>query len=271
MARFANALLLAAIPLAGALAPGLAAAQFRSDVPEVLAPPPPAFDSREVQLDMSRQAYRRAGAPRIVVFWNRQLSDRTSNAQDLVVLKDGETTRGRGYSERHEGMAEVTTHSSETRIGQRDASDEARRSRFGEEEEWRFLEGFDGQLQKAGLRIVDRNLAMRAVAATEGASIDRQSAEMKGIAQYADLMMTVLETSDPQAPLGVLFKITVTDLRSGVVLLSLLSDGRGQPNGSGRFVAGAHGFERERDGEVTIPGAGANIAFETVMRMADRW
>jgi len=253
----------------------MAAAQYREDAPEVITPPPPAPDRRLEELRASRAAYQTAGAPRIVVFLNRQLSDRLENDYDSVVIRgstaslDAESVVSNNGRVR-EGAA-LAENSTQVRRGRREVTDDTRAATLSEADEWRFLDAFDGQLQRAGINLVDRNTAMRRVAAETGASRDKQTVEMEGIAKHADLMMTVLQTPDPSAPLGVLFRISVVDLETGIVRTSLTSDGSGPRPGPGRFVAGANGFEREAPRGFGITGAGANVAIDTIRQMANRW
>ena len=83
---------------------------------------------------------------------------------------------------------------------------------------------------------------MRKLAATEAAYTDKQTGEMLGIADLSDFLLTVLQTSDPDASVGVLFRITATRLSDGVVVATVTGGGEGRPKGPGRFVAGSYGF-----------------------------
>ena len=82
---------------------------------------------------------------------------------------------------------------------------------------------------------------MRKLAATEAAYTDKQTGEMLGIADLSDFLLTVLQTPDPDASVGALFRITATRLSDGVVVATV-TGGEGRPEGPGRFVAGSYGF-----------------------------
>ncbi|MBI1404012.1 MAG: hypothetical protein GC147_12465 [Porphyrobacter sp.] len=252
-----------------------AAAQYREGTPEVLAPPARAPDMRAAQETRSADDYRRAGSPRIVVFWNRELSDRIANDYDTVLTDRSETGEGTAAAVSRNGRyaegARVTSSEREIRMGRREVEDDRRGSLLEEDREWLLLESFQNRLQSLGLVLVDRALAMRAAAAAEGGPTDKQTAEMRGIAGLADLMMTLTQTGAPDAPLGVRFKITVTDLKTGQIVTTVVADGEGPPRGPGRFVAGANGFEREAPPPLDAAQAGANLASDLLIRLAGRW
>lgn len=250
-------------------------AQYREGTPEVLRPAPRPADPRAELERRSAAEYAEAGSPRIVVFWNRELSDRIANDYDEVTLEYGEEATGASAAVSRNGRyaegARVTAYERETRTGRREVSDDRRDSLLDEDSEWQFLEGFQERLQSAGVRLVDRSLAMRAVAAAEGGPTDKQIAEMQGIARLADMMMTLTQTTAPETPLGVRFKITVTDLQDGQIVTTMVADGNGPPRGPRRFVAGANGFEREQAPMLDAAQAGANLASELLARLAGKW
>lgn len=245
-----------------ALTPPLhAQVQYREGTPAVLKPAPPPPNLRAAQETKSAEDYRRAGAPRIVVFWNRELTDRIANDYDAVVRDSAEATVAPG----------VATFDREVRVGRREVENDRRAGLLPEDAEWEFLEGFQTRLQANGLVLVDRALAMRALAAADGAPSDKQTVEMRGIAKLADLMMTVTQTPAPDAPLGVRFKVTVTNLKDGRMVTTLVADGEGARPGPGRFVAGANGFEREQAPAVGPGRAGANLASDLMVRLVGKW
>ncbi len=259
-----------AAPAAAQVGPG-----FRSGTPPVLTPPPRQADSRVLDEAQSAAEYRRAGSPRVVVFWNRELSDRIANDYDTVMLERGESASGAASAVSRNGRyaegAQVSAYERETRIGKREVTDDSRASLLGEDREWTFLEAFQGRLQSAGVRLVDRSLAMRSIAAQPGGPYDKQTAEMGGIARFADLMLAIVQTPADDAPLGVRFKVTVTDLRDGTILTTLVDDGESRMAGPGRFVAGATGFERERAAGIDAGRAGSNLASTLLARLAGGW
>lgn len=264
---------IAALSAVAGLAP--VAAQYREGTPEVLAPRPRAVDPVVRDAAISAAAYAAAGSPRIVVFWNRELTDRLSNDYDAVVLSrsaaSGEATASISRNGRHASRTADSSFGSETRVGRREVTDDRRDAWLGEDAEWQFLDGFQERLQGAGLRLVDRQVAMRALAASPDNPGDKQAVEMQGIARLSDLMMTIVQTPATGTPLGVRFKVTVSDIHDGSILATVISDGSGPPPAPGRFVAGTNGFERERSREVDATVAGTNVARALLARLAARW
>lgn len=269
-----TALLAGAIGVVAALSTP-AAAQYRQGTPEVLTPAPRAPNMRPGQEARSAEEYRAAGSPRIVVFWNRELSDRIANDYDVVVMERSEAAEGTAAAVSRNGRSaegsRVTTYDREARVGRREVDDDQREGLMDEDREWQFLESFQGRLQSYGLVLVDRSLAMRAVAAAENGPTDKQTAEMRGIAGLADLMMTVTQTPAPDAPLGIRFKIAVTNVNDGRMITTLVADGEGPPRGPGRFVAGTNGFEREQAPGINAAQAGSNLASELLLRLVGKW
>lgn len=252
-----------------------AASQYREGTPEVLAPPPRAADPVAMDATISAAAYAAAGSPRIVVFWNRELTDRLTNDYDAVVLSrssaSGDATASVSRNGRFARRTADASFDSETRIGRREVTDDRRDAWLAEDSEWEFLDGFQERLQSAGLRLVDRQIAMRALAASPDNPGDKQAVEMQGMSRLSDLMMSIVQTPAADTPLGVRFKVTVSDVHDGSILATVVSDGSGPPPPPGRFVAGENGFERERAPEIDARMAGANTARTLLARLAARW
>jgi len=252
-----------------------AAAQYRESTPDVAAPPPARFDPREMELARARAAYNAAGTPRVVVFWNRELSDRISNDCDQVTIDRGTNevgiATGVSRNRRFAAGAQVSSYEAETRQGRREVESDEREGVLSESQEWRFLDAFENRLRTIGLAMVDRKLAMRKLAATQAADADKQTIEMLGIADLCDVVLTVLQTPDPDAPVGVLFRITATRLSDGVTIATITGGGEGRSMGPGRFVAGADGFERVRPAAVGVEDAGRNLAQSVLVALSGAW
>lgn len=251
------------------------AAQYREGTPEVIAPPPARFDSTTSDLARARAAYNAAGSPRVVVFWNRELSDRVANDYDEVLIESGTMQTGiaTGVSRnrRYAAGSKVSNFETVSRQGRREVEDDRRDGVLSEKEEWQFLQAFENRLRAIGLVMVSREVAMRKLAAEAGGSSDKQSMEMQGIADFSDVMLTVLQTPDPAAPVGVLFRVTATRLSDGVVIASVTGGGERKQTGPGRFVAGADGFERARPSAVGIEDVGENLAMSVLVAMSSAW
>lgn len=154
-------------------------AEYRTDVPEVLAPknddvvihaPDPGAQRRAFN-----QAYSKAAKPEIIVFWQRVLTDQ---------LEDGD----------------YRSSSTRTDLG-------------------RLREGFVSVLVESGVKMVSREFGTRAVAAERMIPADkanRQHLELLALSEYADKVLEVLLLDDSNATrLG--FSLRLIDTKSGLL------------------------------------------------------
>lgn len=257
-----------------------APAQYRSDMPLVLTPPaaarPTAADS--VAIAAFRAAYASAGRPRVALLWNRELTDRVATQYDDVV-----------HVERHAGSAGVAEVSRDGRaVGRVDRADSVATLRAGvrevdperlrssvvkESTEWALKAAFLSRLQEAGVRLVDRNVAMRGRAAASPASAraDRQTFEMEALADKADLVMDVLQTPDPDTPLGATVRVETKSVATGAILVNLADGGASATPQRGRFVAGANGFVHEAPKAPTASEVGEILANRLLNALTAYW
>lgn len=254
-------------------------AQYREGQPMVLAPASDPQSGVAAPDDTGfRSAYAKAGSPRITVFWNRQLSDTLSTQYDQVQQAEVHASAGQITRVSPSGNALATVRQSSTvatlREGERalPQAGEAR-SLLSERSEWPIASAFNTRLQRAGVRLVDRNMAMRSQAAGETAADRRdvQGLEIKALQGKSELLAEVLQTADPRAPFGVMFRVDIKDVSSGELLASVVSDGKPPIRGPGRFVAGRNGFERETPPEATPADIGDVVAIATLNALAARW
>ncbi len=260
------------------LAAGAGAQEYREGMPEVLrAPPPPPSASQINAASASafRAAYARRKSPRMVIFWNRQLTDSLSTSYeewsrytlnegrvvDKTLYDDGSTlTAGRAVeSERRSGRTATT-------------ADGARDTGLPERADWRAAQGFNRTMLSGGARLIDRTLIMRSTALKPGVDrSDAQSVEMSALTGKAELLVEVLQTPDEDAPSGYTFRVDVKDIRSGTLLATVVTQGIPPSAGPGRFVAGANGYQRERPLPPTIDQVGARVAAEVMQALASNW
>lgn len=268
---------LMASALLAALASHGAIAQYREGMPEVLPEPARAATGNAADVEAFRAAYRKAGSPRMVVYWNRDLGDALTTQYDQVqqathvaqgaavaqLSEDGRTlTQGAG-------VASITT----LRSGERSAQDNGSRQLLPETSDWPLMTAFNSRLQDAGAKLVDRTVTMRSRAASESAEQrkDIQTIELKALHDKADLLVEVLQTHDASAPFGVMFRVEVKRLTTGELLASLVSDGKAPKHAPGRFVAGGNGYVREAAPEQTIAEAGDVVANATMAALTRHW
>lgn len=264
-------LLLSALPVA---------AQYREGTPTVLTPAPKR-DPQAAMLDDTafRAAYARAGSPRVTVFWNRQLSDTLSTQYDQVQQATVQTSAARVTGISPTGRAVGTVQQSAAvatvREGERALPDSgaATRSLMSERNEWPIASAFSTRLQRAGVNLVDRTMALRSQAAGTGRDQRRdvQAMEIDALQGKSELLAEVLQTPDPRSPFGVVFRVDIKDVKSGALVASVVSDGKPPEKGPGRHVAGRGGFVREAAPEPTLADIGEVVAHATLQALAAQW
>jgi hypothetical protein len=272
------------------------ASAFRSDVPGVLTPPPSARDAavQGPAVDNFRRAYQANGAPRILVFWNRALSDQV-DAQRLDVSRDTRTTvtGGRIDSTTRGGSAVTTqpygygqrtdrSHGQDSAtifggaaVSQRDhvsgqvqIGSGARDPVMFERDSWRFEQGFSKPFLNAGARMVDRSVAIRSTG-SESAGPDIQRIEMSALKGKADILVEVLMTIDPGSASGYAFRASAKDVNSGRILADTVSDGADRAEAS-EYVVTNRGFE-SRPARGASESSGAEVGIALMSALAGAW
>lgn len=257
---------------------GALAQQYRDNMPEVLAAPPRgpgAAQASAATASAFRSAYARKKSPRMVIFWNRQLTDSLSTSYeewsrytltdgrmvDKTLYDDGSTTvAGRAVE------AELRSGRSAT------AADGARGGGLAERADWKAAQGFNRTMLSGGARLIDRTLIMRSTALNKGVDRgDAQSVEMSALIGKADLLVEVLQTPDDSAPSGYTFRVDVKDIRSGTLLATVVTQGVPSAGGPGRWVAGPNGYQRERPLPPTVDQVGARVATEVMQALVANW
>lgn len=252
-----------------------AAAQYRPGVPEVLTPAPGPGSPMMAAARHFRASYARHGSPRIILFWNRVLSDEVqSQYADRVsavsTSRAGAVEGPTGYDGYGAAAGRVDTFDAaatkeRVREGQRDS--------MAESADWKVENAFNRAFIDNGARFVDRSLAMRVTAHGRklGATPNVQDIETGALVGKADLMMEVLQTPDPDSPVGYSFRAQVKDVRSGRILANAVNNGDGIAHGPGPMVATSHGFVRSAPAMVTLEDVGEALAADVMSALSARW
>lgn len=220
-------------------------------VPEVM-PAPSATREDMAVIDAFRTRYRTAGSPRLAFFWNMQLDDdfRDRNVSTTRIEETGDRSaslRGRVKSgpvnlEARESSTNTVTMTSSQ---ERDLAPIRRRIGLPERDLWKVEGAFTGALREAGVKLIDRTTTMRTVAHEKKLGGNRET-ETAALLKHADMLLEVLMTGDADSPLGVGFRVSLRDIRTGEEKLSLYSQGLRPDTGTSRvrFEAGPNGYER---------------------------
>lgn len=252
------------------------ASMYRPGLPPVLAPELPSPIARGPDLDAFRAAYLRAGRPRVVVFWNRELDadlvDRKSETVDLKAagVQAGPAAVGVISSVRQERLDNAAPRGGlPPALGPLES-------------------GFVQRLVQTGVRLVDRASVLRLEHAKGRRAgmveNDTRANEIDAISERADVLLEVAVLKSGPLPDGVELKLLAKDTRSGELLFALTSRGRapgederhwragaqgfepapGAAPAPSRFVAGNDGFEREAPVPRTLQDVGQQLALDLV-------
>lgn len=249
--------------VAAANAQAVDANGYRLGVPPTIVPPAVAAPD---EVDMFRRAWRRAGAPRIVVFWNRELTDELATA--YVRTRTVEHSR---RTEAWAGAAPGAAVAGATDAGRLSVEVETRRQEpparqaMPERTRWPFESAFHGAFAEAGVSLVSRPVALRSEAlGAVGDQPNIQALEMKAARRRADFAIEVLTAPSPTASGQHLHRVRVTHLASARIVADLTSEARPVLSGPRPYVATNRGFEPAPPPAQTAEGTGRELAMQTM-------
>jgi hypothetical protein len=233
-------------------------AQYREGQPPTLDPPPPAPDAETVAVSNFGPAYRRAGTPRIVIFWNRHFDDEVASRY-----------RQKTEYEQH-NHDDGAVHGSITTGDERISS--KRRDLVTEPVDWDMEGAFNSAMTGSGARLVDRASIMRIQGVADGAEerANVQGIETRAITDKADIIVEILSSADSRAIDGISYRVVAKDVRNAVVLADFTTSGR-PPARQMPYVAGPNGFERARQPEPGPEDIGRQLAVELMQALTRNW
>jgi hypothetical protein len=244
-------------------------AQFR-DGPPVITPAPSAVAPKQEDIaPIFRDAYRASGSPRIVLLWNRELSENSEST-----ISDRQTTRESGSSSSN-GLEKTTSgptgsatlkdsgatfDRTKTVTSARGPEAEvARPNRLSARNGTMLQRIFVDEMNRGGVLFVDRAVVIRmTAAANHRGGGDPRLIEADALMSFADLLMEVLMVDDQDAPSGYGFDVRVKDLKRGTELASVYSRAvpRSSPMKAGGWVAGANDYVFKAPAPPPTPNAG---------------
>jgi hypothetical protein len=265
--------------LAVALSAGAANAEnnlYREDVAPVIEPPKvaPKVDEGVVRLQEAMKqfqlAYGKNGRPRIVVYWNRVLSDDIEQRKESSLkLRESVHARGVASSESTEGyvggMTVDEAHQSARRevelVGTTRTIDKGQREAFvNKRQDWAIQSAVLTNLRKAGAKLVDRTMILRnahldKLATNKDASgeevTDVLRTEGKALRGYADILLDVEMVTDAQSPLGIGFKMTARHIDNGQDVVTYYTQAiPPKQKTTSRYVATDRGYQKEESKEI---------------------
>ncbi len=247
-----------AVAQARADMPDVQPGNIRSDMPDVMG------RRREADPDQNlRQTfndfgawYRRAGAPKMLFFWNRELTDDSSSRYRTINRSVGAVASRPGLVV---GATESTQEDQLTTGGKYNVlhpEDSA-------DLESTFLDAFLG----TGANILDRRALMRKVSTRQekGDRSDQQYMESQALEQGVDYLVEILPDHADDSDTGFLFTIKITHLPSSSIKSQFRTTAL-PTAGPARLVAGPDGFERQQDGRRTPENVARALAAETMRK-----
>lgn len=275
--------LLCTLAAACIAAPSLAASPYREDAPPVMQPPPLAapVDIITPAIKHFQARYQTTGRPRIALFWNVELVDsledqmvktrRLSGGTHESVNSLEETTAGEaGKAKLVEGEAKSSIDLTATETTRRISANVKRRTELSERDMWKTETSFTSTMREAGVRFIDRNTILRTSALTEGTENTR-ALETRALLGKADLLMEVLMTQDPDAPLGWGFRMNLRNIKTGEDRASLYTEALpiiSTPSRT-RFHATDTGFTKVvEEPQATVQDVGRALAVEVMSAIA---
>lgn len=233
-------------------------AQNGEERPPIMQPRPRAPDPASVAVSNFVPAYRRAGNPRIVIFWNREFSDEVSSEYRTVTE----------YEDIDDGQGMKSGRSS---VGEQRKTTK-RKALVDEAVDWDLEGAFNQMLGRSGANMVDRTSIMRTQGVQDGAEerANVQAIETRAVAGKADLMVEILRTVDQRSPDGITFRIVVRDVNDARILADFTTDGRPPAQRMG-LVAGPDGYERAKPPEPGPDDIGRQLAVELMQALTRNW
>ncbi|WP_373490280.1 hypothetical protein [Parasphingorhabdus sp.] len=245
-----------------------AVAQMRSELPEVEPgyerPGMPEAMSRRMDPDPEwgmRQSFddfgawnRRSGAPKILFFWNRELTDDSSSRYRTVNRSVSAIASRPGLVV---GVSESTTEDEATTGGEYSA--------LHSEDSADLESGFLNAFLSTGANILDRRALMRKVSTgpERGDRSDKQYMESQALEQGVDYLVEVLPNPDANTETGFLFTVKITHLPSSTIKAQFRT-AAAPMRGPARLVAGPGGYQRRIEDRTTPENVARTLAAETM-------
>ena len=198
-------------------------AQYRPDQPAVLERETPGQAERQQAEAVTArfvQSYQRAGSPRVLLLWHRSVSDQFADEQQVTRTSVSVGARAR------DNHAEQIVLSWKGQPPQPVSLLAPARAA-------EYETGLLQPLLAAGVRLVDRNMAIRMTAlkvsgaasapgAIPGSSLEVPMVEAQAFAEFADQVLQVQLVPDAQSPNGWRARLSVIEVKTGTVMADSL-------------------------------------------------
>lgn len=245
----------------------------------MLAEPPIDADAKarddEATLDSFRNAYGRAGQPRLAIYMNRRLAADTSEfrTEERVVIS------GRGKDDQQGFEAKSSTGNAQMEVSkQTHAGDTGRRASPEEEWLWDFEEGFTNAFLDADATLIDRATILRLSGAddektrADGSRSDARTVEMGALTKFAEVYVEILMTPS-ESSTGWKVRAVAKEIKTGKLLAQARADAQisdVNKDGKKEFEAGPNGYVRKTFADTPVD-QGATLAFSLMEALGKTW
>jgi hypothetical protein len=258
-------------------------AQWRTDQPPVVTPPPQHVLRASGVPEAFSASYKAAGRPRILLFWNSAFDGVTQlDRQTVQSTQRDDKQSSNSLHKQTNGSAgsavlteaDTDSKASVTQVTTQRVIDSAIQPDLLSARNAAQLEmTFRQQLQEAGARLFDRATTLRFTqAGRDRAGVDGKLIETDTVLGKADLLLEILTVKDVDAPLGAGFKIVITDVKSGAELASLYTLARPelrQP--TGHYIVTDIGFEwRQPSARAGVADVGISLSHQVMQLLSQR-
>ncbi|MES1201810.1 MAG: hypothetical protein ABUS57_10225 [Pseudomonadota bacterium] len=233
----------------------VAEAQFRSGQPETLTPPPaPVSNGPSAQISSFARAYAAHGKPRVIVFWNRELSDSvvTPWVDELSI-------------DRYAGSTVIQSRTFSEDPGKR-------APQMATAPDWKVQGRYQSAMLQGGVRMIDRRASMRFSAAGKAAGVGSNitSIETKSLQGSAEILVEILLAPDPDSPTSYVFQATILSTKTGQILGSFVTSASSPPTDLGYKASANGGFERVIV-QAPFERMGDELALQTMSALQSAW
>lgn len=182
-------------------------------------------------IDNFTNSYNMANMPRMVIFFNHELSDNVTSwhVDSVTSVSYGRSSsiRDRSYNGRLSDSDLEDNRNIDVYRQQNIAGSSSRRNALREYEVLDIYEGFQSPMLDSGVNLVSRELIIRKNSA-ENHSVDRGLAnlkriEMQSIQEFADVLIELLIIPNRESAKGIVIRAHAKDLKTGNILASVSS------------------------------------------------
>lgn len=256
------------------LAPALAEEQH------YIAEPAGAFDQAAAAAVTARfrSAYHQGGAPRMAIYFNRELSDEVrewvpGSHHKLTTTHD----QSASFNSLHSGpvSAQVSANASIESQSRHYTGDTGKRPDMRESWHWQFEDAITTVLLDGGANVVDRAVIFRQMArqAPQTAGMDGSMSstlnEISALDQYADVLVEMKVTRSA-TEFGYDFRAVAKNVRSGQVIGTAFVNGD-QVQQHSAAVASASGYALRPNTYLTLEQVSRELTLKLMQSLSSQW